>query len=165
MKQDLPLPINIANLNKRFALDLSALSCIARQILRYLGRRRYSLEVVFVGNDAIRRLNRSFTGRDTSTDVLSFDLRRTESGREPLCGCICISSDKALTNSRIFGTGFDRELVLYIIHGVLHLVGYDDTLKDDARRMHAREEKVLAYLSRRGVLSNVRSRSKAQVTV
>ncbi len=90
------------------------------------------LELIFLDDKAMRRLNRRYASRDSSTDVLSFRIDRREFGQKRFLGEIIISLDTALKNSKVHGTDLAEEVVLYMIHGILHLFGYDD---GDARRL------------------------------
>jgi len=63
--------------------------------------------------------------------------------------------DRALENSRIFGTKFEDEVVLYVIHGILHLSGYDDETHDKQRRMSKKQDEILKYLWKKENLSKV----------
>jgi len=77
-------------------------------------------------------------------------------------GCIFISSDKAATNSLRFETTFEKELALYIIHGILHLNGYDDTTARKKRVMRSKENEILALLSKKpGVFGIVRRKKRS----
>src|SRR3990167_1248426 len=111
--------VKIFNLNKRYKLNAPRAKKIAEKILRVLKRpRAASVEIVFLDDRAMRVLNKRYKARDRTTDVLSFDLGRTVE--------VIISLDKARENSKAFGLNFEREVVLYLIHGILHLSGYDD---------------------------------------
>ena len=77
-------------------------------------------------------------GRTFATDVLAFGLEGA-----PLVGDIYISSDMAKKNSRVYGTGFKREIALYTIHGVLHLMGMADKTKKEKERIRRMEARFL----------------------
>jgi len=112
---------------------------------------------VFVSERRMRRLNRRFRGRDRSTDVLAFDLGRppAESGRGPAAGdhrrCvdIVVCADTARRAARRLGVPVKEELVRYIVHGVLHLTGYDDATSGSRRRMERRQEALVRFVMRR----------------
>jgi probable rRNA maturation factor len=81
-----------------------------------------------VNNYRIRMLNRKFLGKDMPTDVIAFDL--AQGAGEPFTADIAVSTDMACANAVVFKTQPLRELYLYVIHGVLHLLGWrDDTLR------------------------------------
>ena len=111
--------------------------------------------MAFVTDRTIRSLNRRFLRRDHVTDVLAFDYSPVPvragaiSRRRTLEGEIIISTETARRQSRIFSKTFEQELTLYIVHGVLHLLGYDDHRPADIKRMRARERKILRNIDRR----------------
>jgi len=89
------------------------------------------------------------------TDVLAFDLREcrdssravlTGKRKNEIAGEIIISTDAAIRNSRIYKTSMDKEIVLYIIHGILHLLGFDDHKPNDVQKMRKKEADILDYL-------------------
>jgi probable rRNA maturation factor len=85
-------------------------------------------------------LHRRFTNEPGTTDVITFQH-----------GEIFISADTARRNARRFGHGLSHELRLYIVHGLLHLQGFDDQDEVGAQKMRAAESKILQNCSRRGV--------------
>ncbi len=88
--------------------------------------------------------------------MLAFDSTGDESiqskrKRKPevIAGDIIISTDAALKNSRIYATALSKEMTLYVIHGILHLLGFDDHTSRDTKRMRKKEQDLLAYLGTR----------------
>lgn len=155
MREAKPL-IEIINLNKAFRLNESFLIKIISDILKVIKKpKNTELEVVFLDDEAIRVFNKRYKGQNAPTDVLSFKLGLTEFGRRRFLGEILISSETAFVNSKVFGTEFYEELVLYVIHGILHLFGYDDKSAKDKIKMSKKEEKLLGFLCKRQRLSEV----------
>lgn len=115
-------------------------------ILRHLKIRDAELSLAFVSSQKIRALNIKYLNRAHTTDVLAFDL---SSDGDVLCGEVIISTDAVVQNARRFDTAPATELVLYIIHGILHLTGYDDHSAADRARMRAKEQEVLTILANR----------------
>ncbi|NLF32176.1 MAG: rRNA maturation RNase YbeY [Planctomycetes bacterium] len=99
------------------------------------------IDIHVVGERRMAAMNRRFLGHDGPTDVLSFDLGDGPAGG--LCGQIVVCSDVAIRQARRRGHAAWRELMLYITHGLLHLMGHDDHAEADARRMHRRENELL----------------------
>jgi probable rRNA maturation factor len=108
---------------------------VRRLASRLAGRR--GLSIAFVTNAAIRRINRRFLGHDYATDVLSFPL-----GVDPW-GELVISADYARAEARRRGIPVEEELLRYVVHGILHLLGYDDRDPRARKRMWARQEREL----------------------
>jgi probable rRNA maturation factor len=98
-----------------------------------------------VDDPAIRELHRKYLEEDEPTDVLSFVLERSEDCLE---GAVVVSGETARATAPQFGWPAEDELLLYVIHGVLHLVGYEDATPPQQAAMRAQER---AYLSRFGV--------------
>jgi probable rRNA maturation factor len=136
-----------------------AVSADARRLLKLLSVDYYELSLVLTGDSPIRELNRAFRGKDRSTDVLSFPqldncgVTRPEQAAAqhknapaPL-GDVVISVDTALRQAERLGVTPESRLRTLLIHGVLHLLGYDhEKSRADARRMFARERELAAIL-------------------
>jgi len=117
--------------------------CLLEELL---DRRDYELGVHFIGATEMARLNETFLGHEGSTDVLTFD-HQDNPGRERLYGEIFISVDDALVHARRFRVRWPCELTRYLVHGVLHLEGCDDTDPGSRRAMKRRENRLLKALS------------------
>ena len=100
------------------------------------------VDIAVVSGGRIAALNRRYLGRRGATDVLSFNLS-DEAHHGGLAAQIVVCGDLAARRGRSLATGCQRELLLYVVHGLLHLLGYDDRTPRQATRMHSREEKLL----------------------
>ena len=149
--------IQIKNLNKKFTLNGSFVKKLAAEILKSINK-DIDLEIVFLDDRAITRLNKEYKKLDRPTDVLSFKLDRREFGQKGGLGDIFISLDTARRNAKIYSTRFEDEIVLYVIHGILHLFGYDDETVKSRARMSKRQGAVLEGLCNRENLSRVLTR-------
>ena len=105
---------------------------------------RAEISVAIVDDPTIRELNRKYLKHDYETDVISFVLDWNENTGE-LLGQLIVSTDTAATIANDVGSTLQEELLLYVIHGMLHLVGYDDKHPAAAIEMRAAEKE---YLSR-----------------
>jgi len=94
-------------------------------MLRALDQPAYLLSVAFVGLKEIRRLNRSYRGRDYPTDVLSFSYGREQMEGLPFLGEIVIAPEVAYRQAMASRTDPEREMRMLLLHGLLHLLGYD----------------------------------------
>jgi probable rRNA maturation factor len=111
-------------------------------ILGALGLKDAELSVVLTDNEGIRRLNKRYRGVDRPTDVLSFPQNSTS-----ILGDVVISVEKAKGSTG----GLYGELKRLLIHGILHLIGYDHARGGhEARRMKKKEEEILGRTTRRG---------------
>lgn len=117
-------------------VDLQPLQSAVRQILVDADIRSGSVNIAVVDDPTIHRLNRQHLNHDYPTDVLSFLL---EEGEASLDGEIVVSLDTAAREAEHWRWATELELLLYVVHGALHLVGYDDHSEEDRAAMQARE--------------------------
>jgi probable rRNA maturation factor len=117
----------------------------AEEALRAIGAER-DATIVLVGDEAIRKLNRQFRGRNCATDVLSFPsaAEAFEVDRQNELGEVVISVPRAILQARSNGLSFSEEMKQLILHGLLHLSGYDhETDKGRMNRLELRLRKTL----------------------
>ncbi|HWN98736.1 MAG TPA: rRNA maturation RNase YbeY [Blastocatellia bacterium] len=124
------MAIEVVNRQRLARLDRRGVAKLARETLAKLQRPDASVTVAFVRDGVIRRLNREFRGKDTATDVLSFPSSDEQAGgsaatEDVNLGDVVISTDTTLRQAREVGHSFEREVSELLIHGVLHLCGYD----------------------------------------
>ncbi len=131
--------VNCENLNQKRKIDLLKFKKIAVKILRLSGGPSIELNVIFLSNQKIRAINRRYLKRDRSTDVISFDQKIILKGKRLVLGDIFISTDKAAWNAENYGTAFAEETALYLIHGILHIMGYEDRTKKEKEAMRRKE--------------------------
>ncbi len=147
--------IQAINLNKSYKINVRLVRRIVSFVFKSLPRRDVTLEIIFLTDKQIKGLNKRYKGKARPTDVLSFDLSEGSPGAGKLLGAIFISIDRARGNSKIFGKAVGEELTLYIIHGILHLAGYDDGRGRDRVKMEKAQDKILRDLCRKENLSKV----------
>ena len=116
------------------------------------------VSVSFVTDEAIAELNEKYRGKTGPTDVLSFecdgvddDLSAMTLAEDPIfeLGDVVIAPDVASRQTREFGTTFEEEISLLLVHGLLHLCGYDHVEDDEAEVMEKREAEILEAWSKR----------------
>ncbi len=112
------------------------------------------LSLVITDDQNIRELNKRFRGVDAPTDVLAFSLEREGDGfivaagaATPYLGDVVISCPRAALQAQEHGHSLERELSLLIVHGVLHLLGYDHADQEEQARMWARQDDILRQLN------------------
>lgn len=118
-------------------------ACAALRVLR---QSRKDLSLVLTSDREIRRFNRKYLRHDWPTDVLAFSLEGQGFLRRPLLGDVMISVDRARVQARQYDTTLWEEIKLYIVHGILHLLGYDDRRLKDRVRMRSKEKQILNRL-------------------
>jgi probable rRNA maturation factor len=130
------------------AVETPLLRRFARALLEEkLGLVRYELGLHLVASPEMALLNETFLRHSGPTDVITFD--HLESPDAPLLhGEIFICLDEAVRQARAFRTTWQNELARYIIHGVLHLRGYDDLTAVKCRVMKREENRLLRQLAR-----------------
>ena len=116
---------------------------IARAALSFGKRPQASISIVFVDDRALARMHGRWLADDSATDVISFELGEADGG--PV-GELYISVQRARAQARLRGVRVERELALYIVHGCLHLCGFDDRAQRDRRAMRRAERAVLDEL-------------------
>ena len=132
--------ITIINQQKKIPINKRATENTVRKILRILKVvSAGELTVAYVNNKAIQELNYRFLDKNHPTDVLCFDL----SEGNKFIADIIISTEKAGENSRIFNTSPKKEIALYLIHGILHLLGYKDYRRKDRKEMQRKANQIL----------------------
>jgi probable rRNA maturation factor len=133
--------IHYRNTVARSGVDGRALVATAKKLLAALGERDASLSLTLVTDEAMHGLNRTYRGKDRSTDVLSFAL--DSAGSERLLGDVVISVDTARRQAAAYRAPLQRELYRLLIHGLLHVLGHDHQQAAERRTME-REERRLA---------------------
>jgi probable rRNA maturation factor len=101
------------------------------------------VSVLLVTPDHIRQLNSRYAGADHATDVLAFPMMEDEEDETVLLGDVVICPDIAARNARSIGHGLEHELDTLVVHGTLHLLGYDHQGKEDRTRMNRRLHEIL----------------------
>ncbi len=139
-----PIPeITVRNLQRKVPVDVVDLEMFARnaaELCLRLPRRKKTdlaqlreISVLIVSDRKIASLHRQFMNESGPTDVITFQH-----------GEIFVGVESARRNARRFGNAFERELRLYVVHGLLHLHGFDDRNAASARTMRVVQRKILA---------------------
>ncbi|MBE6112719.1 MAG: rRNA maturation RNase YbeY [Peptococcaceae bacterium] len=108
------------------------------------------VDLLFVDNETIREMNREYRDKDSATDVLSFPMyeadEEIDDEDEILFGDIVISLERAQEQCEEYGHSLEREVMYLLVHGLLHLAGYDHMEEEEKKEMRAQEEKLLAVI-------------------
>jgi probable rRNA maturation factor len=135
------MAVAVVNRQRRVKVPVARLRRVATTALRALGRPGMDVHLTFVGDRAARRLNARYRGVPAPTDVLAFPLQAP--GPSTLLGEVIVSAETARRQARRLGVPTGLELGLLVVHGLLHLVGYDDRDPGEARLMHLRAREIL----------------------
>ena len=143
----------LISVSQPFASSISEerLAAIARRVLEAEGAPSAELGVTVTDDETVRSLNREYAGEDAVTDVLSFSQREGEAlvgapGSVPPLGEVIIAYPQALRQARERGHSPVAEVAHLLIHGTLHLLGYDHAEAGEERRMRAREGELLGAI-------------------
>ena len=113
------------------------------EVVEQYGKTIGELYYYFCSDDKLLEINRERLGHDFYTDIVTFPLTDCEN---VLSSEFCISVDRIKDNSVTFGRTYESELHRVIIHGVLHLIGFDDHTDEDEKEMREKEEECLNLL-------------------
>ena len=106
--------------------------------------------LMFVDNEQIQEMNRTYRDKDSATDVLSFPMYEADEAiddeDEILLGDIVISLERAAEQAEEYGHSLEREVMYLLVHGLLHLAGYDHMEDDEKKEMRQREEELLTVI-------------------
>ena len=143
---------NIIDINTEFIKE------VALEIMNFEGSPDNSqLSMVFCDDEAIKNINNEYRGKNEPTDVLSFPMELENFVPEiRLLGDIVISTETAKKQSEEYKHSVESEIVILLIHGLLHLHGYDHIKEDDYKKMRLREAEVLKYLKSCDKFSNLK---------
>lgn len=103
-------------------------------------RRVGDINIIFCSDSYLLDINQKFLGHDYFTDIITFDYCEGDK----LSGDLFISIDTVRANAEEYGEGFERELNRVMVHGVLHLIGYDDHTKAEQKTMREKENYYLS---------------------
>ena len=119
------------------------------QILSLLHLNGVSVSLMLCTDERIHELNKLYRGQDKPTDVLSFAQREGDFAdpNDPLLGDVVISLETATRQAEEYGHTLSAELELLMVHGVLHLIGYDHIEDEEAEEMEAKEREICGDLN------------------
>ena len=148
------MPVHMQSQVRRFTFDRARLERSAGAILVAVGEPSAELSILFVGDQRMRGLNRRYRGKDRTTDVLAFAMREGSAPHasrhiSAMLGDVVIAVPEAARQAQQGSRSLDEELMVLLIHGILHLCGYDhERSEKEARRMRRREQMILQALLR-----------------
>jgi probable rRNA maturation factor len=142
-----------------FGFDLEhLLRTVLEAAMRHEGLETGEVSLSLVSDETIQELNRTYRGKDTPTDVLSFAMSESaedddapeivfdaedEFEEDDMLGDIIISVPTAKRQAEEYGHSVERELAFLTVHGFLHLLGYDHMTEEDEKEMFSRQEAIL----------------------
>ena len=153
------MAVLVSNTQKKVRVSAGRLKKAASSVLEYMGCPDAELSVLITGDRKMRALNRQYRGIDSTTDVLSFPVLEGEAsfkaafsredGPPPALGDIVISATRALKQSGEIGQTLEDEMLFLLVHGILHLLGYDHEKSSSEKRvMEKKQKEVVGFLRR-----------------
>lgn len=124
-------------------IDFEKVKNWINEIAENHGKSVGELYYYFCSDDKLLEINQERLGHDFYTDIVTFPLTDCET---VLSSEFCISLDRIADNAKSFGRSYDSELHRVIIHGVLHIIGFDDKCPEDEKMMRFKEEESLSIL-------------------
>jgi probable rRNA maturation factor len=146
------MKIQIDNNQDRIKIDKRKIRSTIRILLKHLDCTDKEISLSFVSDETIQRLNNQYRNKNKPTDVLSFSLQEGEFSyiNPDILGDIVISADTAKIDAEKNALSFEQEINFLIIHGLLHLLGYnhENTTKEETKKMQKKEIELLELLNK-----------------
>jgi probable rRNA maturation factor len=163
------MDIAVVNRQRTRQINLRLLKKIANALLAELEIEKAEIGIFLAAVTEMTRLNETFLKHKGSTDVITFDYRDSvlpagcrqiksefpAGCRKHVHGEIFVCVDEAVLQARKFGTSWQSEVIRYLVHGVLHLLGFDDSSAGARRKMKREENRRLREMTRRFPLSKL----------
>ena len=141
------MSVEIVDRSMRKKISARRIKRTAQRILELLNQNRVELSLALVGNREIQELNARYRNKNRPTDVLSFPSKGPFPGGQEILGDVVISVQKAEEQAGKRRKTLEQEVASLLIHGILHLLGYDhERSRKDAEIMRGMEKKVLRAL-------------------
>ena len=144
------MKVLIKNEYLKIKVDTEEIKQQIAKVLSSLDSNEYEISILFIGDQGIRDLNQQFRGIDRSTDVLSFPQLfegLPETSGTLILGDVAISLETALRQTKKHGLSLEEELTLLLIHGTLHLLGYDHEISDhEEERMRKKTRELFTII-------------------
>ena len=143
-EDDSPFSITVTDRWHAHAVPAESLQGAVERTLRNAGCAEARVTIVLVGDAEIAELNEQYLGHKGPTDCITFPMH--DGDDDGIDGEIVVSVETAARQARARGIDLDAEILLYTIHGTLHLLGMDDDTEEGADRMHALEDRLLGEM-------------------
>lgn len=132
------MEIEINELPPAFVFSKSQLQKIVKAVTTDISLKALSITIIFVTDSYLADIHARYLNDPEKTDVITFNL-----GEDKIEGEIYISYERALEQAKLYGVSCEKEIIRLVIHGILHLAGYDDLNKNDRVIMKERENQVV----------------------
>ena len=147
------MPVEIVQRGAGKKLSSRKIKKIALTILELVAEKNAELSLALIGNLEMKKLNAKYRNKDYPTDVLSFPIEGVVPEETRLLGDVIISFEKDAEQAKARGHSSEQELITLLIHGVVHLLGYDhERSVREARAMRQVEKRIYRQLCERGAI-------------
>jgi len=142
------MPVFISNDQREHFVDCELLEIQSRDILFFLECGNQELSILLTDDKKIRKLNKKYRGQDRATDVLSFPQNEEEENKPNyhLMGDVVISTATAERQASQHGLSLEEEIVLLLIHGILHLLGFNHERSEEAYHMKKKTRELFDHI-------------------
>jgi len=140
------IKVDFYNETEEKVIEEKDLKKLSRYMIKYMSLKNINFSVIFVSSDTIKEINKNYRKIDRVTDVITFRLADYEEvmcGNINVLGDIYICLDKAKEQASEYGHSYLRELSFLLVHGFLHLLGYDHMNEEDEKKMFGLQEEIL----------------------
>lgn len=144
--------VDVYNTQKRYPIDAKAVSALVKQVIAAEGRSYDEAAIHFVGTKKICSLHEIYFDDPTVTDCISFPIDNEDGDPYSVLGEVFICPETACRYVKKHGGTLYEEITLYIVHGVLHLLGYDDIDEADCLVIRERENFHMNNLKKLGLI-------------
>lgn len=142
------MQIYLNNNQNKFKISIREWKKFIKEILEKLNQdKNTEISITFTNNEEVHRLNKEYRNIDRPTDVLSFPFDNSFNLPVKMLGDIIISLEKAESQSEEYGHSFKREISFLIVHGILHLLGYDHHTPEEEKEMFGLQKELLKEYS------------------
>ena len=144
VKQEQDIVVQIAKNFKDIDVNLPKLKKLVKAVCTRFKLSKATVSIAIVDDAEIRKVNKQFLNRSSTTDCLSFNLSDNDAKKSFE---LVVNAEKAVKEANLRGHSSEAELALYVIHGLLHNLGFDDSTQGQAKKMHDTEDEILQQLS------------------
>lgn len=125
--------------HEEFRINKKKLLSVVKILLKNLGKKFESVEISFLKDEDVYKMNKNFLNHDALTDILTFPY----SEKEPYSTEIIISFERAKENAKKYKVKYEEEILRLIAHGLLHTIGFNDFTRSEKLKMRREENKLL----------------------
>jgi len=144
-KQDQDIIVQITKNFKNIDIRLPRLKKLVEVICNRFKLSKATISIAIVDDTQIRKVNKQFLNQDIPTDCLSFNLSENDTNSVKSFELV-VNAEMAVRQANLRGHSSEAELALYITHGLLHNLGFDDSTQKQAEKMHNIEDEILQQL-------------------